>query len=86
MSDEKREPWTTERIQAVRDLYSRMASAHDNAPGTVVDLCDELLRTRAALACDHRWDGEIVEEGQVWTVTCSRCGMAAFSHSLWTGP
>jgi hypothetical protein len=24
--------------------------------------------------CEHRWDGEPVEEGGLWTTTCSRCG------------
>jgi hypothetical protein len=36
--------------------------------------------------CEHRWDGPIEEQGSVTTVTCSRCGMSAFSHSMWVGP
>jgi len=35
--------------------------------------------------CEHRWDGEPAQEGGLWTTTCSRCGMWAFSHSLRTG-
>jgi hypothetical protein len=35
--------------------------------------------------CEHRWDGEPVEEGGLWTTTCSRCAMWAFSHSMRTG-
>jgi hypothetical protein len=38
--------------------------------------------------CEHVWDGEEVEfdNGQCVSVTCSRCGMSAFSHSMWVGP
>lgn len=35
--------------------------------------------------CEHRWDGAPVEEDGLWTTTCSRCGMWAFSHSMRTG-
>jgi hypothetical protein len=35
--------------------------------------------------CEHRWDSEPAQEGGLWTTTCSRCGMWAFSHSLRTG-
>lgn len=38
--------------------------------------------------CEHVWDGPEIElmDGQCVTVTCSRCGMSAYSHSMWVGP
>lgn len=38
--------------------------------------------------CQHIWDGPNVEfdDGQGMSVTCSRCGELAFSHSMRTGP
>jgi len=38
--------------------------------------------------CDHQWDGpwEEFEGGGGGTATCSRCGMSALHHSLWTSP
>lgn len=33
--------------------------------------------------CEHKWDGAPIEDDRTWTVTCSRCGMTAMSHSLW---
>lgn len=34
--------------------------------------------------CEHKWDGTPYEsdDGSTWSVTCSRCGMTAMSHSL----
>lgn len=39
-------------------------------------------------SCEHKWDGPVVEfdEGRGSTVTCSRCGMTAFEHSMWVMP
>lgn len=36
--------------------------------------------------CEHRWDGSVWEsdDGALSTVTCSRCGMSAFSHLMRT--
>ena len=36
--------------------------------------------------CEHSWDGEPYESDGLWTTTCSRCGMTAFSHSIRTAP
>ncbi len=41
--------------------------------------------------CEHVWNGsgrdwETPDGGFVSTATCSRCGMTAIDHSLWTGP
>lgn len=38
--------------------------------------------------CEHRWDGEpwASSDGCEWSVTCSRCGTTAMSHSLRVGP
>ena len=38
--------------------------------------------------CEHDWNGEphISEDESLYSATCSRCGMLAFSHSLRTGP
>lgn len=38
--------------------------------------------------CEHKWEGEGVEfEGGLgWSVTCSRCGTTAISHSMRVGP
>jgi len=38
--------------------------------------------------CEHVWDGAMVEldEWRCVSVTCSRCGITAVSHSLWVGP
>jgi hypothetical protein len=33
--------------------------------------------------CEHVWDGEIVEEDGMTTVTCSRCGKWAVNHDMW---
>lgn len=32
--------------------------------------------------CEHKFDGEPYESGGLWTTTCSRCGVTAFSHSM----
>jgi len=37
-------------------------------------------------SCEHVWDGPGVEEGLMNSVTCSRCGMTAFAHSMWVNP
>lgn len=38
--------------------------------------------------CEHVWDGPDIEldGGYVISSTCSKCGMDAFSYSLWVGP
>lgn len=38
--------------------------------------------------CEHKWDGEPYEseDGSLYSATCSRCGMLAYSHSLRVGP
>ena len=41
--------------------------------------------------CEHIFDGPTIEgddiDGGGWSsVTCSRCGMSALSHSMWVGP
>lgn len=37
--------------------------------------------------CEHVWDGPdyVSEDGCLESATCSRCGMASFSHSMRTG-
>lgn len=33
--------------------------------------------------CEHVWDGKPYEDGEgMWSTTCSRCGLTAFSHSM----
>lgn len=32
--------------------------------------------------CEHKFDGKPYESGGLWTTTCSRCGLTAFSHSM----
>jgi len=38
--------------------------------------------------CEHIWDGPEREfaEGRGSSATCSRCGMMAVEHSMWSGP
>jgi len=38
--------------------------------------------------CEHKWDGEPYESADdgLWSATCSRCGMTAFSHDLRNAP
>jgi hypothetical protein len=41
--------------------------------------------------CTHQWDGEGVDVlyedgGGMSSVSCSKCGMLAISHSMWVGP
>lgn len=38
--------------------------------------------------CEHKWDGPAYdsEATGVSSVTCSRCGMSAFSHDMWVMP
>lgn len=37
--------------------------------------------------CEHVWDGPVVEPDELSsTVTCSRCGITAMNHDLWTMP
>lgn len=35
------------------------------------------------IACEHVWDGETVQEDNMSTVTCSRCGKWAINHDMW---
>lgn len=38
-------------------------------------------------SCEHKWYGPEQDLGNgAWSVTCSRCGMDAMSHSLWVCP
>lgn len=34
--------------------------------------------------CEHKFDGDPYEskDGSLWSATCSRCGMMAFSHDI----
>jgi len=34
-------------------------------------------------SCEHIWDGERIEDEQVATATCSRCGKWAINHDIW---
>lgn len=43
-----------------------------------------LFHMHAPDACQHQWDGPTVQIESGETVTCSKCGMDAFSHSLAT--
>ena len=38
--------------------------------------------------CGHVWDGPdyLSEDKCLVSATCSRCGMTAFDHSMWTAP
>ena len=37
--------------------------------------------------CEHKWDGKEVQVGPGgWSITCSKCGMAAMDHDLWVMP
>lgn len=36
--------------------------------------------------CEHTWDGTPYENEGLWSATCSRCGMLAYSHSLRNDP
>lgn len=36
--------------------------------------------------CEHKWDGPWVESEDEGEVTCSKCGMGAMHHSLWSSP
>lgn len=36
--------------------------------------------------CDHVWDGEVYEEDNISSATCSKCGMLAITYSLMYGP
>lgn len=36
--------------------------------------------------CEHDWDGEPYESDGMWSRTCSRCGITAFSHTMRTAP
>lgn len=45
-----------------------------------------LFHAHAPDACKHRWDGPVVEIENGESVTCSKCGMDAFSYSLATAP
>lgn len=38
--------------------------------------------------CEHNWTGDPYEseDGSIWSATCTRCGMLAYSHSLRTAP
>jgi len=36
--------------------------------------------------CEHVWDGPWVEFDNTVTVTCSRCRLSSFTHSMWVGP
>lgn len=37
-------------------------------------------------SCEHVWDGEPVEEEDMATRTCSRCGKWAMNHDMWVLP
>jgi hypothetical protein len=32
--------------------------------------------------CEHKWDGEPYQDEGLYSATCSRCGVTAFSHSI----
>jgi len=36
--------------------------------------------------CDHVFDGPEETGDNYSSATCSKCGMSAITHSLWTGP
>ena len=36
--------------------------------------------------CEHKWDGPWIELGDGGMASCSRCGMTADSHDMWTAP
>lgn len=36
--------------------------------------------------CEHKWDGPRAESEDEGELTCSKCGMGAMHHSLWTSP
>lgn len=36
--------------------------------------------------CEHQWDGDPIDDGQTWSVTCSKCGESAYSHALRNSP
>jgi hypothetical protein len=34
-------------------------------------------------SCEHVWNGAVIEEDEISTATCSRCGMWAINHDMW---
>ena len=36
-------------------------------------------------ACEHQWDGPYVDIENGTSITCSKCGMSAYQHSLMSG-
>lgn len=82
----------------LREAMQRLAAGED--PATVSKETGVLIHTSYGGGtptckcrcpdglCEHVWDGPSheFEDGCGWEVTCSRCGMGAMQHSMWTGP
>jgi hypothetical protein len=51
--------------------------------GRRVIYADDVARIMAAMAvCEHQWDGPVIPIKHGSSLTCSKCGLDAYSHSL----
>jgi hypothetical protein len=55
---------------------------HFEKPSAIIHICGP------GDTCPHEWDGPEVksEDGSITSLTCSKCGMDAYTHSLWMAP
>jgi hypothetical protein len=58
----------------------RAITIHICGPSTATCRCN------CPESCEHKWDGPTVRFENGASVTCSRCGMDAMSHSLMVMP
>lgn len=70
-----------------------MSEVKNNPDGSVIFQCgpgnDKCKCECPDGPCTHKWDGEGISGeygGREESVTCSKCGMSAMSHSMWVGP
>lgn len=76
-------------LRAERNARAAAFVEEMRAEGWVVDSLCSLTDPNACYCacasggpCEHKFDGKPYESGGLWTTTCSRCGLTAFSHSM----
>lgn len=64
------------------ELVQRLAGEGWNASGCMHNDPNACYCACPDGPCEHKWDGAPYQDDQMWSTTCSRCGILSYSHSL----
>lgn len=71
-----------ERNAARKEFAERMKADGWNVSGCMHNMNDACYCACPNGPCEHTWDGPAFEGDNLFSATCSRCGVLSFTHSM----